>query len=295
MSEHVGSIATLWRFPVKSMRADSVASVEVGEGGIVGDRAYALVDEVTDKVLSAKTPELGPRLLACEAAFVEEPSAGADMPPVRIKLGDGTSVTSDSPSCAPTLSTFLGRQVRLARVAPANYTIDMYHPDVEDAHPEGRRDEVSEAKLGDAFFKEIGQPSAVPPGSFFDLFPMSVMTTSTLTHLGELAPNSRFDERRFRMNVVVGTPDNGSFLENDWVGRSLLLGAAARIAVTLPDPRCVMTTREQGDLPADLDVLRTLVRHNRLDVVGSRYPCAGVYAVVEAPGTVRSGDSVAFA
>ncbi|MEE9587642.1 MAG: hypothetical protein V3V97_06435 [Hyphomicrobiaceae bacterium] len=34
----------------------------------------------------------------------------------------------------------------------------------------------------------------------FDLFPVSVLTTSTLDQLSELQTDSTFDERRFRMN-----------------------------------------------------------------------------------------------
>jgi uncharacterized protein len=34
-------------------------------------------------------------------------------------------------------------------------------------------------------------------GAFFDLFPVSVLTTSTLDRLNELRPESQFDERRF--------------------------------------------------------------------------------------------------
>jgi hypothetical protein len=56
-----------------------------------------------------------------------------------------------------------------------------------------------------------------------------------------------------------------------------------------------MTTRAQGDLPEDTEILRTLVRHNRLDVAGGLYPCAGVYAVVEAAGSIRAGDRVSLA
>jgi hypothetical protein len=54
-----------------------------------------------------------------------------------------------------------------------------------------------------------------------------------------------------------------------------------------------MTTLAQQELPKDTEVLRTLVRHNRLDVGdGARFPCAVVYAVVEAPVAVRTGDAV---
>lgn len=54
-----------------------------------------------------------------------------------------------------------------------------------------------------------------------------------------------------------------------------------------------MTTLAQDDLRKDTDILRTLVKHNRIQVGdASQFPCAGVYAVVEAPGTMRVGDRV---
>ena len=128
-------------------------------------------------------------------------------------------------------------------------------------------------------------------GSFFDLFPVSVLTTSTLDRLSELSPASRFDERRFRMNVIVRTREPG-FVEHDWVGCGLQVGGSVQLAVSIPDPRCVMPTLVQEDLPKDNGILRALVRHNRLDVAGALSPCAGVYATVTAAGAVRSGDEV---
>jgi uncharacterized protein len=136
-------------------------------------------------------------------------------------------------------------------------------------------------------------PSPVQAGSFFDLFPTSVLTTSTLARLQALRPESRFDERRFRMNVVVDTPEDG-FVENAWTGRSLQIGDTVRLAVLLSDPRCVMTTVAQDELPKDNEILKALVRHNKIDVAGGLYPCAGVYAVVEAGGTTRAGDPVSL-
>jgi hypothetical protein len=211
---------------------------------------------------------------------------------VRIVLPDGTSVTSDSSAVDRVLSAHFRRDVTLARAAPDDFTIDQYHPDVEDLDPAGHRDTVVEQKLGSAFFAEAGLPSPVPVGSFFDLFPVSVLTTSTLEQLSRLRPQSRFEERRFRMNVIVGAKTSG-FVENDWVGHKLAIGDAAQLNVALPDPRCVMTTLAQDELPRDTDVLRTLTRHNRVQVgAAGHFPCAGVYAVVEAPGTMRVGDRV---
>jgi MOSC domain-containing protein len=294
-TDAVGTITGLWRFPVKSMLGEELDTVTVTEGGIVGDRAFALVDTETGKVVSAKHPKLWPDLLKCRVEFVDAPRPGQELPPARIELADGTSVRSDAADVDAVLSRFFGRRVELARAAPDDYTIDQYHPDQENLDPEGHRDEVVEEKLGSAFYNERGLPSAVPEGSFFDLFPISVMTTSTLEHLNDLQPQSRFDVRRFRMNVVVDTPEHG-FAENSWLGRALEIGDQVQLNVVMPDPRCVMTTVEQQDLPRDPEVLKALAQHNRLDVGGGAlYPCAGVYAVTGATGTIRKGDSVRLA
>jgi MOSC domain-containing protein len=292
MMATVGSVTELWRFPVKSMKGEQLQEVEVTERGVLGDRAYALIDADTGKVVSAKSVRLFPDLLACRAAFIEPPQTEREMPPVRIDLPDGTSVTSASSAVDRALSAYFRRDVRLARVAPDDFTIDQYHPDVEGADPAGNRNTVVAQKLGAALFAALGMESPVPVGSFFDVFPLSVLTTSTLARLNELRPQSRFDQRRFRMNVIVKTERPG-FIENDWVGHELGLGDGARLNVALLDPRCVMTTLAQDDLPQDTDVLRTLVRHNRVQVGDlGQFPCAGVYAVVAAPGTVRTGDHV---
>jgi uncharacterized protein YcbX len=119
-----------------------------------------------------------------------------------------------------------------------------------------------------------------------------VLTLSTLEQLSELEPESRFDARRFRMNVIVDTPARG-FVENQWPGRTLAIGDDVRIAVAMPDPRCVMPSLAHGDLPRDRGVLKAL-GHNRIDVAGSLYPCAGIYAVAEATGTIRRDDPVSL-
>src|SRR5215210_3407283 len=238
-SEPVGTIRALWRFPVKSMLGEELDAADLTEGGIVGDRAYAIRDRETGKVASAKHSKRWPNLLDCRATFVEPPRPGDELPPVRIDLADGTSVLSDAPDVDAVLSRFFGRDVELASAADNGYTIDQYHPDEENYDPDGHRDEVVEAQLGAAFFNERGLPSAVPEDSFFDLYPLSILTTSTLDRLGELEPEVSFDVRRFRMNLIVDNAARG-FVENDWVGRSIAIGDEVRLGVSLPDPRCCM-------------------------------------------------------
>ena len=288
----VGTIEALWRFPVKSFRGEKLDQVEFDKQAVLGDRAYALIDKETGKVVSAKSVKLFPDLLNCGAVYLQTPQLGQEIPPVQITLADGTIVVSDSDEVDQILSDYFGRDVTLARAAPDDYTIDQYHPDVENLDPAGHRDTSVEQKLGSALFKEMGVESPLPPGSCMDVFPISVMTTSTLDQLNELQPESNFDVRRFRMNVIVKTHDPG-FVENSWVGSTLTIGNNVQLMVTMPDPRCVMTTLAQNEIPKDTNVLRTLIEHNRLDIMGTgKFPCAGVYAVIEAKGLVRVNDKM---
>src|SRR5438094_1080866 len=118
MMATVGSVTELWRFPVKSMKGEQLHEVTVTERGVLGDRAYALIDAETGKVASAKSVKLFPNLFGCRARFVEPPKAGIDMPAVQITLADGGSVTSDAPGVDGVLSGFFAREVVLAKAAP---------------------------------------------------------------------------------------------------------------------------------------------------------------------------------
>jgi len=254
------------------MGGEQLQAVELTEQGVLGDRAFALIDNDSGKAVSAKNTRLFPDLFEFSAAFVEEPRPDESMPEIEITFPDGTLVRSDSVDIDRVLSAHFNQNIRLGRVT--------------DPVAEGADDQINDVA------RSLGSP--LPAGSFLDLFPISVLTTSTLDRLNELEPGSRFDERRFRMNVIVNSERPG-FIENDWVDHNLAFGETAQLNVTLLDPRCVMTTMAQGDLPKDADVLRAIVRHNNLQVGDlGLLPCVGVYAVVQVHGSVRIGDSVAL-
>lgn len=287
----VGSVSGLWRFPVKSMKGEQIEQAEVSSRGVAGDRAYALVDTATGKVVSAKSVKLFPGMFNCRAEYVTDPRPGSSASPIEIELPDGTRLSSDTNNIDQLLTNHFERNVTLAQRAPRNFTIDMYHPDLAGFDAKGRRDVFVDQKLGAALFAELGLPSPVEAGQFFDCFPISVVTTSSLNRLNELEPQSQFDIRRFRMNVVIDTNEQG-FVENDWVGRQLSLGDTVKLRVIIPDARCVMTTLPQDDLPKDMGILKGLAQHNKIQVASSKAACLGVYAVVEEPGIIRNGDSV---
>ena len=264
----LGSVVSLWRYPVKSMMGEELNAAEVTERGLLGDRAYALLDTSNGKVVSAKHPRKWPKLFDFRAAFVEPPRTGQNIPPVRITLPNGSILTSEQSDLNQLLANVLGREVTLAAAAPETPSLEEYWPDMEGlAHREMVTDE------------------AMPSGTFFDLAVTHVLTTATIDRLRELYPQGRFEVRRFRPNIVVQPASaDKDFVENAWIGHTLAIGDEVRLNITDPCPRCVMTTLPQGDLPKDPGILRTAAQHNQVNV--------GVYAAVVSSGTIHRGDPV---
>jgi uncharacterized protein YcbX len=82
-TKEIGAVKTLWRYAVKSMNGEDVDEALITEGGILGDRAYALIDQSNGKVASAKYPKKWSKLIELSARFVQPPRADAPPPPVR--------------------------------------------------------------------------------------------------------------------------------------------------------------------------------------------------------------------
>jgi uncharacterized protein len=91
----LGAVVSLWRYPVKSMMGEELHSAEVQEYGLLGDRAYALLDSTDGKVATAKNPRKWPNLFAFQATFMAPVDSSTLVPPVRMTLPDGTRVSSE--------------------------------------------------------------------------------------------------------------------------------------------------------------------------------------------------------
>jgi uncharacterized protein YcbX len=278
---NLGSVVSLWRYPVKSMMGEELNATDVTQRGLLGDRAYALVDSATEKVASAKNPRKWAKLFDFRAALAEPARTGEKIPPVHVALPDGTIVTSEHSDTNQILSNVLGRQVTLQTREPAQQEV------VETTlpNPWTRSYEEYWPDMEDLTYSDSITHEAMPEGTFFDLAVTHILTTATIDRLRELYPQGRFEARRFRPNIVV-EPSSGEegFIEDEWVGKTLVIGDEVRIDITEPCPRCVMTTLAQGDLPKDPGILRTAAQHNQVNV--------GVYGAVLQGGTIRRGDQV---
>jgi uncharacterized protein YcbX len=272
------SVSSLWRYPVKSMAGEELEAERVTARGLRGDRAYALVDAATGRVGSAKSVKLFGELLKCRAAFVSPPEYDDRMPPVRITLADGTVVESGEPDAVEKLNAAFGPRVSLVSSAPAGLMLGFAAGTLGGKHAETTAIPVS---------------SEAAPGTLFDYASIHLVTTATLARLQTAYPDGRFTLARFRPNIVVDCPGETGFVENSWTGRTLTIGSELVLRVSIPCPRCVMTTLPHADLPPDPRILRTIAEQNRVDLGDfGNLPCVGVYADVVQPGSLRRGDPV---
>jgi uncharacterized protein YcbX len=288
------TVVGLNRYPVKSMLGEALSEVDVTTLGFLGDRAFAVVDSSTGKVASAKHPAKWSRLLEVGAAFVDAVTLGQPLPPVAMTFPDGTVARSDDADVNDVLSGYLGRDVALTNTCPEGPTFEEVWPsDVEGLAPQDFISSTSSTTTteGDAI-SDLALAMAAPPGTFFDLSTLHLLTTSTLDALRAAGPDSDFDVRRYRPNVLIETDEDG-FVENAWVNGTVTMGASAAAHVDLPTMRCVMTTLAQRDIPADRSTLRVVAKANRIEITGlGVWACAGAYASVTETGSVKLGDAV---
>lgn len=282
----VGRVLEIWRYPVKSMAGESLSRAAIGARGIPGDRGWALRDEAAGEIRGAKKM---PVLMRCAARYDAEPTESV-IPPVTMTLPDGGTVRSGDADAAARLSALTGRPLTLWPQQP---------PERTEHYRRGRPDSPDfETELRQIFGRLPDEPlpdlSVLPPelfeytsplGTYFDVAPLHLLTTSSLATLAAGTPGAAFDRRRFRPNLLIEpASDAGGLVENDWCGRRLRIGAA-EIAVAIPAMRCSMITQAVGELPKDPAVLRAVVRSANQNL--------GVYASVEQAGAVRVGDEVA--
>ena len=282
---NVGTISALYRYPVKSMAGERLEATELGPKGVIGDRAWAVRDEVNGGIRGAKKI---PALMGLAARYPEPPKPEGSSP-AEIVLPGGGTVGTTAADVNERLTEALDHAVSLWPLLPED-ALDHYKrgaPTHEDF----------EVELRSIFGREEGEPLPnlglfpaevlayeSPPGTYFDVFPLMLMTDASLATLQSKAPDSKVDVRRFRPNIVVDTGDAAPALpEQAWRGKRLAIGDVV-IEVTVECPRCVMVTHGFDDLPKDPTIMRTLVRETEGNL--------GVYAKVGETGSIRVGDPV---
>jgi uncharacterized protein YcbX len=276
-------VTGLWRYPVKSMMGEMLDATQLTAQGVVGDRGWATRDEVRGGIRGAK--KIGP-LMQFSARYTSEPSLGGAIPHVIITLPDRREVRTDSPDVSAILSEVLDHEVTLWPLLDREKHLEHYRRGPWEADLMAELREMFGRDSDEELPDLSGMPPEVvefesPPGTYFDAYPLLLITEESLSTLARVAPRSRVDVRRFRPNVVVRTGSDEPYPEQRWIGRRLAIGAV-ELEIVTPCPRCVMITRPFADLPEDRSLVKTVVREANHNV--------GVYARVARPGAVAAGD-----
>jgi hypothetical protein len=271
-------IKSIWRYPIKSMAGESLKQSMLSQRGLVGDRSYALHDGRS--ICSAKKYA---QLMNYSAQYDSEPD-GINIPPVTLEIGN-TAVNSEDSNLNELLTREIGTKVTLDKLRPDD-NLEYYRRSKEQQPVEEIRN-VLGLEEGEAFpdFSEFPDSSfefSTPPGTFFDAYPLLILTTNSLNHLQQLTKGAVIDERRFRPNLLIDAEElEAGFIEERWRDKFLEIGDTI-IQFTLPCPRCVMTTIAFQDLKKAPQIMRTLVQENHHKL--------GIYGQVVKPGKIQIGD-----
>jgi uncharacterized protein YcbX len=170
----------------------------------------------------------------------------------------------------------------------------LYHPlGLEPTHvrtPAGVQVELRSAELQSEIAARLGSGVELMKlkHGIFDEAPVSVISLVTMAGISDEA-GVTLDRRRFRANIVLETHEGEPFLEDGWVGGTLLFGNSEprpAVSVTMRDVRCVMLNLDPDTGTQDKRMMKTVVRLNDNN--------AGVYGTVLQTGTIRVGDAVSL-
>ena len=279
----VGRVKELWRYPVKSMEGHTVAQTHIAKAGMLGDRNWALRDESLGELSTVRKL---PRLLKLKAAYTDEPRWG-HVPPVDIELPDGARVNSEDSDVNERLSEAVGRPVSLWPLQPKT-NFRHYRLNVP-AGTTAMKKQFATKELPDfssvswRFMMELAI-FATPLGRYQDVYPLHLVTTSSLDKLKEIEPEGDFRVERFRPNLLIETASGApAFEEFDWLDGRLHIGDTV-LKVVSRTVRCSMPAQPQAAFKKDAKVVRTLDAHTERHL--------GVNISVIREGEIRVGDPV---
>ena len=254
----IGTVESLWRYPVKSMRGEELDEIFAGYAGVYGDRLFAFESSASPKGFPFFTgrdqrqmiryrprfrnPEKAARpinLAEAESSGANPISANASELMIEVETPDGKTIAIDDPAL-----------------------IDNLRVNIDGKH---------ELKL-------LRSDKAIT-----DCRPLSIFAVQSAKKLGE-ETGVKVDKRRFRANVYLDLTSSDGFAENQFVGKTLRIGSKVVVSVLERDPRCMMITLDPDTAEKTPAILK--------QVAQAHEGMAGVYGAVLVQGMIRKGDSV---
>jgi uncharacterized protein YcbX len=256
----IGKVDSLWRYPVKSMRGEEMEEMFAGYPGVYGDRLFAFESSASPKGFPFFTGRDQRQMIRFRARFRNPEKAAR---PVN---------WSEAQKLSPNLN-------------PISADASELMVDVET--PDGKTFAIDDPALIDDLRLHIAGNHELTllrsEKAITDCRPLSIFAVQTAKRLGE-ETGVAVDKRRFRANVYVDLPSSDGFAEDEFVGRSLRIGAKVTVAVLQRDGRCMMVTLDPDTAEKTPAILKTIAQAHE--------GRAGVYGAVLVEGMIRKGDPV---
>jgi uncharacterized protein len=256
----IGTVESLWRYPVKSMRGEESDELFVGFSGVYGDRLFAFRSSASVKGFPYLTGREQREMLRYQPRFRQPDKAARPINLVEAEnLGPGVNPMSANP--------------------------EELMIDVET--PSGRTIPIDDPALIDALRTGIDQKHQLSllrsDRAMTDCRPLSLFAVQSVRKLGEEI-GLAIDKRRFRANVYLDLKSSTAFAEDEWVGRSIRIGKKVVISVLERDSRCMMITLDPDSGEKAPAILK--------QVAQAHSGMAGIYGAVLIEGMIHRNDPI---
>ena len=256
----IGTVESLWRYPVKSMRGEELDEMFAGYAGVYGDRVFAFTTSIGRKGFPFFTGRDQRQMIRYRPRF-RHPAKAAQP----INLSDAEKLP---PGVTPLYA------------GPQDLMVEVETPDKKTFA-------VDDPALIEMLRQEIEDKHQITllrsERALTDCRPLSIFAVQSAKKLGE-ETGVKVDKRRFRANVYVDLTNADGFAENEFVDKSLRIGSKVVVSILERDPRCMMITLDPDTAEKTPAILK--------QVAQAHEGMAGVYGAVLAEGMIRKGDPV---
>lgn len=256
----IGTIDSVWRYPVKSMRGETLHEGFAGFAGLYGDRVYAFTTPTAPKGFPFHTSREQEDMLLYSPQFIDAETAAAP-----INLAEANSM---APGMTPLYATSSHLDVLVT--TPDGEILPLQSPALlEDLRQ----------RLGD----ELDVQLMYSERALTDCRPVSLFSLQTVAGLAEEI-DEPVDKRQFRANLYANFEGKAPFFEKSLIGARVKIGEKAEFLLIENDPRCKMITLNPDTAKANPKILRQVTtKHDGF---------AGLYSVVLVEGIIRPGDPI---
>jgi MOSC domain-containing protein len=254
----IGTVESLWRYPVKSMRGEELDEAFAGFSGIYGDRLFAFRSSASHQGFPYLTAREQRSLLQYRPRFRYPDKAARPINLIEAESKGANPLSADLAELVVDVETPDGQKLAIDDRA----LIEMLRADIDQKHQ-----------------LTLMQSQR----AMTDCRPVSIFAVQSAKKLGE-ETGIKVDKRRFRANVYLDLTSSDGFAEDAFVGRSLRIGPKVVVSILERDPRCMMITLDPDTAEKEPVLLKKVAQaHSGM---------AGVYGAVLVEGMLRKGDPI---